>query len=220
MAFNFVQTAVEVQGTGTSVVITVSPTAQNNLVVVSIGTTNSNDSCTSVTDDKGNTYVLQAVTVSGSGSEQLYQAYGVQVTPGVTAITCHFSGSTDRKDCGADEYSGGAHTNASVFDKSTVASGFTGGSFNTSISPTNAGELVVASQTNSSGLVPTPSAGYTIATVGASGFRAASEYKLNATTSETPGFSVSASPAYAIRATAFLPAPPVVKSAFFMAAAH
>lgn len=183
-AFAQVHTSTQATGTGSTVAITTTATTANNLVVVTIRLANAAvETCSSVTDDKSNTYVLSALKNSDNGVVYVYQAYGVQVTGGTTTITCHFSGTVTSKRCGADEFSGGATTNASVFD--TQQSG-TGSGLTLSVStltPANTGELIVASMSTHASNY-TAGSGFTMYN-GTNPVSTRSEYKLSGGATET-----------------------------------
>lgn len=141
MAAAAVQTATQGTGGGASIGVTFSsPTVQGNLVVLPIRIAGASDTCTGVTDDKGNSYVLIGPVTNGSN--RLYQAYGVQVVGGVTALTVSFSGASNAKRCGADEYSGCASSNAAVIDQTNSNTG-TSTAPACTLSPSAAGKLVV-----------------------------------------------------------------------------
>jgi len=191
MAFATVQTSSQTVGTGNSIVITTSATKKDNLVVVGIHYENAGgETCTGVTDDKGNAYVLSAPNATPPDNVTIYMAYGVQITGGTTSITCSFSGTVESKTCGADEYSGGALTNASIFDKtSTGAAGGTALSV-TSFSPTKVGELIVAVGGLNNNLTWTAGTNYTLYN-GGTPARMRTQYRLVGAATETAPMSVS-----------------------------
>lgn len=191
MAYGFVQTtATTVSGSGGTLGITVSATGINNLVVahvvVLVGET-----CTGVTDDKGNTYVLSAGVTIGA-NRTVYQAYGVQVVSGATTITASFSASTVTKILGADEFSGGATSNAAIFDTETTGTGSSTAVAASTLTPAATGELLVASMVV---MVATTWTAGTSYTMGAGNGTAAmrSEYRLSGAASETAPATLGAS---------------------------
>lgn len=211
MAFLPVQSGTRVFGNGSSLAITVAPTIQFNLVTVPIAILNSNDTCTSVSDDKGNSYVL--VGPADSGGEHTYMAYGVQSAGGTTAITVHFSGATDTKNTQADEWSGASKSNITVLDQFS-----TGGSSGTSLSvstfnPTAAGKLIVAAACTGGNTTFTAGTGYTF--YGTNGARFGLEYRLVGTTSESAPMTSSANIFWAEIALAFNPYVPTTQGEFF-----
>lgn len=201
MAALQVQTATQATGSGTSVVITVSSTVQNNLVVIHVKVTGVTETLSSVTDDKGNTYVVSS-PLAGGTEYRLYQAYGVQVTGGVTAITCNFSSNVASKRCGADEYSGNKITNATTFDASATGTG-TGTSLATgALSPAATGELIVATYAVSGPATFTNGTNYTLYN-GVNPVTVRSQYRLSGTTSETAPCTQNVSQTWGVIATAF-----------------
>ena len=182
MAFAQVQTSAAADGSGNSIAVTTSATTEGNLIVVHIKIYDKNETCTGVTDDQSNTYVLQ--TAVDSTTERSYQAYAMQVTGGVTTITVAFSGTSSNKRCGADEYSGmgtGA-TNADVFDASTTGSGAGSPTAVSTLTPSAAGNLIVATLNIDNAVTWTAGANYTLYFSSAS---MRSQYRLSSDTSET-----------------------------------
>lgn len=204
-SFATVQTsAVTNIGGATSGYITLSPTIANNLVVVHVKVSQDTRTVTSVTDDKGNTYVVLDPVDSGT-TNRLYQAYGVQVVGGVTTITVNFNLSATAA-LGADEYSGGALTNIDIFDVSSTGIGSSGTSMSVgSFNPSSSGELIVV--TGSLGAATTWTAGTNYTNYFRSGesVTTQSEYRLSGDTSETAPWELGASSLWAERATAFIP---------------
>lgn len=203
MAFAQVQTSTQATTTGNTLNITVSPTVANNLVVVHIKIASNAETCTSVTDDKGNAYVLSSVLDAGT-TNRTYQAYGVQVTGGVTAITVNFSAAVVSKRCGADEYSGGETSNAAIFDEASTGTALlsTSVSCSPAITPTATGELIVATISADATKTWTAGANYTLYNgVGVVSMR--SQYRLSGTASETAPCTVNSNGNLSVIATAF-----------------
>jgi hypothetical protein len=168
-----------------------SATGAGNLVVVHIRTSNGNN-VSSVTDDQGNTYVVGGASSLGdAGPSIVYQAYGVQVTGGVTTVTVNFSVSTSAR-AGADEYSGGATTNAAIADAFLAGAKTTGTNVSTTLNPAANGELVVATIGLLAARTYTAGTNYTMYN-GTGSVTIRSMYNLNATTSETAPCTLSTS---------------------------
>lgn len=181
MAFAVVQKSAQATGTGSTVAITTAATVVNNLVVVHIKMGDTVETCSSVTDDKGNAYILSSPV---SNVIRVYQAYGVQAIGGTTTVTVHFSGAATAKRCAADEFSGGGTSNATIIDNTKTGSG-NGTAVAVSTMTTVAGELVVATLAqNGTGMSWTAGASYTIYN-GSNPLGLRSEYRLSSTTSET-----------------------------------
>ena len=194
MAFAQVQTVAFTSGTSNSLATTITAAGAGNLLVIGMGILGATETLDSVSDDKGNTYVVQAVVAGGGSNEvKLYQAYGVQVTGGATVITSHWSGSTATKRGFVDEYSGGASTNGAVFDASTTGTGTKadvsspGSAYVLStLTPAATGELIVACYSQDSAAVFTAASGYTMyGDVSAANGVVRSAYKLSGGASET-----------------------------------
>lgn len=200
-AFAKVQSNKTCSGSTSTCAITVTSTGANNLVVgVTRWAPGSPITLNSVTDDKGNAYVISAALDNGVLRGYLF--YGVQVTSGVTTITLTMSGSVNSR-ASVAEFSGGALTNGSVFDVAGTGTG-TGTSYATStFTPANSGELVVAGFARTNG-ISTFSAGasYTLDDDGT--LTNDLYYRLSATTSETAPGSGTASLNWVVNAAAFL----------------
>ncbi len=179
--------------TGTTVlskVITLSPTTANNLVVVHTlipaGVT-----VTSITDDKGNAYVVGSAVLNNNSSYQAWQSYGVQTTGGTTSITVNFSASSATvKSTGAEEYSGGETTNAAIIDVRGSASATATSITSSTITPAAAGELIVCTGGVNASRTWTAGTGYTLY-LGTNPNQLIAQYKLSGTTSEAPSMSIS-----------------------------
>lgn len=201
MAFAQVQTAAQVVHTGTTAVaLTMSATGAGNLVVVHIRISDATTT-PAVTDDKGNAYVVSAPVVNGSVS--LFQAYGVQVTGGVTTVSVTPSASNTMR-CGADEYSGGKTTNATVFDVTKTGTGTSTSLAVSTLTPAATGELIVGSYA----VVGTPTwtngTNYVLYSGGTTNTR--SQYRLSSGASETAPVTISGgSVAWNAIASAFIP---------------
>lgn len=206
MAFAFVQTKDNNQSTSssTNIITPTSPLTAGNLVVVHLRLVSSGLTISSVTDSKGNVYA-QANSIAFSTGSLNYQYYGVQVIGGATSVTVNLSSSGTSKAV-IDEYSGGAATNATVFDKSSTGSNTvsTTSASVTSFSPISSGELVVAGLMTFSNVTSiTAGTSYTIAnnietSIG-------TQYLLSATTTETAPISWTTSSAWVEIASAYIP---------------
>lgn len=200
MANTLIQAATQASGSGATLARSVSATASNNMVVVHIGMRDLNETCTSVTDDKGNSYTLLG-PIDQATNVRLYTAYGRQTVSGVTSITGNFSGSTSSKGICAEEY----HTDVSgqvlTFDASTIGQGASDPIAVSTLTPAGTGELVVASVQNSGSVTFTAGAGFT-SNNGASVF-VNSEYKLSGAATETAPWTTSGTGNWAERAIAF-----------------
>lgn len=209
MAFAFVQTKDNAQLTSaiTNVITPSSAITAGNLVVVNVRLSTGGLNINSVTDNKGNTYAQAATsTLLGSTTANQYQYYGVQITGGATTVTVTLNISGTSRAV-MDEYSGGASTNASVFDKSSirVSSTMATSATVTSFSPTSAGELIVAGLMLSTAVTAiTAGAGYIIAnnvetTIG-------TQYNLSSSTTETAPISWTSTSTWTELAGAYIPA--------------
>jgi len=205
MAFAFVQAsadAVDSVGTATTVNMTVSATGAGNLVVAVIRMASTSNTCTSVTDNVGNTYALVGPS-DNSTNIRLYLAYGVQTTGGATTITANFTGSSATKRCFAGEFSGGESTNAAVFDASATANGTSTTPAVASITTAASGELIIgAANTNGS---PGWTAGSGFTQFGSTSGGLRGEYKLSGGASETCPWTLGSSVAWAAIGAAFKP---------------
>lgn len=177
-----VQSSAETLISSTSAVITTSATIAGNLVIVHIRIVSGTALVTSVTDNKGNAYILSSPIINGTIT--LYQAYGVQVIGAVTAITVNVDSSVSIR-CGADEFSGLANSNATVIDQTATNTG-TGTAMAVTLSPSAAGKLVVATIQNPTIGTLVAGTNYTRYYNNGTPTRPLiSEYRLSATTSET-----------------------------------
>lgn len=206
MAFAKVQTVNYDSGaSSTTHNITVSSTVQGNLVIVNFGQGDANATVTSVTDDQGNTYA-EAASLGGGGGALTNQYYGVQVTGGVTTVTIELSASTG---CNAivDEFSGGASTNVTVFDKASTGSGSSATSSSvTSFTPTADGSLISAFiNTDTSVSSFTAGANYTLSQ--AAGGSKNAQYRLSSSGAETAPASWTTSSVWREVAGAYIVAP-------------
>lgn len=211
MAFALVQGPVganDTVGTATTVTITIS-TGAGNLVVVHVRVTGTGNTCTGVSDSAGNAYALIGPV---DNTNRLYLAYGVQVT-GATTVTASFTGANATKQLIASEYSGGAATNAAIFDASGTGTGTSTTPAVSTITTAASGELIV-----SVAHAPTaPSSwaagsGFTIIGAGA---RDRVEYKPSGGASETCPWTLGSSVAWAAIGAAFKPASAATPNAGF-----
>lgn len=184
MAFSFVQTKQGATGGATSLVITLDSAAtQGNLLVINVKLGGVGAINPTVTDNAGtpNTYALAVGPIDSSPDFRCYQLYGVQVTGGATQITISWTNSAAAR-ITVDEYSGGAATNATVFDQSTSNTGSGTSASVASFSPAATGELIAVGVgfTGASGI--TAGTNYTLATSHAN---QSAEYRLSSAASET-----------------------------------
>jgi len=193
-AFAAVQT-VGGSPTGSTITITLSSTGAGNLIVISMFTT---EIVTSITDNVSNTYVIGA-SVDYVGY-YVYQSYGVQVNGGNTSISVTVANSSTVKYC-ADEYSGGAATNALCFDVRTTGSGAGTALSVATLTPAATGELIVATGFNGGNRSYTEGSGYTNYGNSSSGVR--SQYKLSSAATETAPWTLSSSAGWREIASAF-----------------
>ena len=224
MAFAAVQASAEATGTtgNLTVAITVTSTGAGNLVVVMVRLSNTTDTCSGVSDSAGNTYALLGPFDSGS-NPRVYMAYGVQTTGGATTVTASTPGGTATKRCFAVEFSGGASTNAAVFDVSTKGSGTTETSLSVStLTPAATGELIVAfvsTQSSATGKSWTAGSGYTLYGGGSGSQTVRGEYNLSSGSSETAPITLNAAGTNWVEiAAAFKPSGgggPTVNAGFF-----
>lgn len=204
MAFAAVQTTAQTATSGNVINRAITATGAGNLVVVHCKIGGTSESLTSVTDTNGNTFVVLSPVTDPSNTYRLFQAYGVQVVGGSTNIQLSFSGAVAAKRAGCDEYSGGAASNAAVFDASTTGSG-TGTSLSAStLSPAASGELIVASLASKNARTWTAGTDYTIYN-GSGSITVRSQYRLSGTASETGPASIDSSDDWAEILTAFKP---------------
>lgn len=200
MAFAVVQIAGGNGGTGATVFNSITATGLNNLLVVHVGVV-FGETCTGVTDDKGNTYVLStAVTIAGA--RLIYQAYAVQAIAGATLYTASFSGSTVAKIIGAEEYSGGATSNAAVFDAQTTGTGVGTAVAASTLTAAATGELMVSTMGVSVATAYTAGTGYTLASGGSI---LHSQYKLSGGATETAPATLGGSRTWATLLNAYKP---------------
>lgn len=210
MAFTTVQTAGgAASALATTNVTTLSPNSgTGNLVVVSVRYIDSGGtiSVTSVTDSAGNTYA-KALGPIVNGSVKTYQYYGVQSTPAST-VTVTFNTAVVSRTI-VDEFGGGMTSNLSVFDEANSNTGATATSGNLitagSLTPTSAGELVVALVATSATSTPhTPDSSFATSNDQTVMF---TQYRLSSITSEAVVGSWTGSTTWAILASAFIAAP-------------
>lgn len=183
MAAGLAQIGSGVAGTGAGLSSVMTPTGVNNLVVVHIGVA-AGETCTSVLDDKGNAFVLSSALTIAGGTRLIYQAYGVQVIPGSTAIVALFSAAMVAKVVGSEEYTGCALSNAAVSDTQTTGTGTSTAVAASTLTPAAAGELLVATMGTATAVNFTAGAGYTLAS-GSNPGASRSQYNLSGGVSET-----------------------------------
>lgn len=180
--FTQVNTSTQASGSTATLNITVTATTQNNLVVVHIKLASTSRTVNSVTDNVGNTYVVGSNLDNGS-TNRLYQAYGVQVTGGATTITVNLSSSTNIR-AGADEYSGGKTTNATVFDATQTGTGNSTSLSTATLTNASTGELIVSTGGLTTAANWTQGSGYTLYN-GTGSVTLRSQYKLSGASTET-----------------------------------
>jgi len=201
MAFSFVRTT-QLNVVGASVVsMPLSAAAvANNFLVIHTKHTNVNG-FVSLVDNVGNTYAVAGGPVDNGVNARIYQYYGVQVIGGATTLTLTISG-TDNTRVIIDEFSGGALTNAALFDQVASNTG-TGTSSSVSLSPTQAGCLIIGGIGHAAAIVtPAAGSGFTLSSSSAAQI---GEYKLSGTTSETVAASWTNSAAWASLAASYKP---------------
>lgn len=202
MPFGFIKSAQNSGTSVTSLAITVQAVPTNALVVVNLKFLAAVAGL-SVTDNAStpNTYT-QAVVSALSGSDIMYQWYGVATTGGATTVTASWTGAATTRTT-VDQFSGGMLTNATVFDVAASNTG-TGTSASLTLSPANAGELIVAGLgLNAGATAVTVGSNYLFGTNNTS---SATEYRQVGTTSETAPISWTTSVAWAEVAGAYIPA--------------
>jgi hypothetical protein len=189
-----------------SLSLTLNATRLDNLVVVNFYVSNPGH-LTSVTDNKGNTYIASVSELVLPNGAAAYQYYGVQTVNGTTSITITLGSSQDITAV-ANEYSGGNTTNATVFDTAVVSTG-TGTSSSISLSPAKAGELIdTGVLIFSGGVSPVSGSNYTNGGFDQANHTAFTEFRLAGTTSEIAPASWTGSSAWGEIASAFIPASP------------
>ncbi len=107
-SFAFIQTKQNSTAGAGSLLITLNaPATINNLLIIHVKT--GNNVPTSVTDDKGNVYLLAGGPTADPGTTFRYtQYYGVQLIGGATQITVNFTGTPSAR-ITVDEFSGNSN---------------------------------------------------------------------------------------------------------------
>lgn len=208
MAFAQVQTSTQTNSSASSVNTSLSATTAGNLVVVHIRLGGVSETCTGVSDNAGNTYVLSSALTVDVGF-RMYQAYAVQTSGGATTVTATFSGASSVKRVGADEYSGGESSNAAIFDASTTGSDatFTSSAIAAStLTAAASGELFVGTLASNNDQTFTAGTGFTLYNTSASAIRLRSHYKLSGGASETGPATLGSATSWGEILTAFKPA--------------
>jgi hypothetical protein len=184
MAFAAVQAPTKTFLSGTSKILTISSSGIYGLLIVHVNIlVGLSETITSITDNKGNTYVISSALTQPDS--RCYLAYTVDLVGGVTSITVNFSSSVTAV-FGVNEFSGGKKTNATVIDGSTSgqSSGYTSNASVPSFTPSADGNLIVCLLCSGDGRTITPGAGYT--QYSSEAFQALySMYKLSSSGSET-----------------------------------
>lgn len=186
MAFLFVQTKQNATGGASSLVITLTSAATvGNLLVINMKFGGVSVSTPTVTDNSGtpNTYALAVGPIDEpiASDFRCFQFYGVQVTGGATTVTISWTGTFAARIV-VDEFSGGATTNATVFDQATSGNGSGTSASVPSFSPTTTGELISAGVAFNGATSITAGTDYTLAT---NQTNQSSEYRLSSAASET-----------------------------------
>lgn len=180
-----VQTA-NTSASSTSVVLTVSATVVDNIIIGGVFIPSTAITLSSVTDDQGNTYATTSAL--DNAGLRLYLFYGVQTAGGTTSITATVSSSTTLRIIG-NEFSGAETTNATAFDASTTGTG-TGTAVSVStLTPAASGELIVAFGFKDAFGAWTAGSGYT--NYGANTQFFQSQYKLSGASTETAPWTIS-----------------------------
>lgn len=198
--FAAVQTATQVVASTTTVSVTLSPTKVNNLVVAYAGTDNT-QTCDSVSDDKGNTYST-VITVL-NGVNRVCAAYGVQTVGGATTISFNFTGVAAKR-VGADEYSGGETSNATIFDTYTTGTGSSTSLSVSTLTTSGSGNLIFAVCRASGSVTHTAGSGYT-SFGGVNPTSTKTQYKLSSGATETAPETISMTGAWTEIALSFKP---------------
>lgn len=188
MAFALVQAVTQITGTAQNPILTITSTGAGNVVIVHIAFANGIATVSSVTDNASNTYATGSVFRSGVNSA--YQAYGVQVSGGNTQVTINFSTSVSYV-IYAEEYSGGASTNAAINDNSTTGTGSSTSLAVSTLTTAATGELIVSTGGVASNRTWTQGSGFTLNGSGAR--TSSSQYKLSGAASETAPMTISGS---------------------------
>lgn len=202
MAFAQAQIVAQITGTGQNPVLTISASTAGNVVIVHIGYASASATVSSVTDNQSNVYALGSKLTSGTNN--LYQAYAVQTTGGTTQVTINFSVSVSYV-IYAEEYSGGAATNAAINDTSTTGTGTSTSLAVSTLTTAATGELIVSTGGTQSNRTWTQGSGFTLNGSGAR--TSSSQYNLSGGASETAPMGISGtSTAWIELARAYKPA--------------
>lgn len=203
MAFSVTQATAQFAGTGATLDATFSATAIGSMVVLHVGLRDLNETCTSVTDDVGNTYTLLG-PIDQSTNVRMYHAYGRQVIGGATVVTATFSGAVSNKGSRGEEYAtddGGTI----AFDASTTGTGLSTAISASMLVPDLPGELIVSGAETSGSITWTAGSGYTLN--GAGTVFMMSEYQLAGDVSELGNFTVATNQNWSVRVMAFKSVP-------------
>jgi len=201
VAFGFIKSAQNSGASVTSLAITVQAVPVGALVVINLKFLAAVVNL-SVTDNAStpNTYA-QAVVSSLSGSDIMYQWYGVATTAGATTITASWLAAATAR-ITVDQFNGGKLTNATVFDTATSNTG-TGTSASLTLSPTATGELIVAGLGLNAGASSVVIGSNYL--VGTNNTSTSTEYRQIGTTSEAAPINWTGSVAWAEVAGAYIP---------------
>lgn len=199
MAFTLVQTATQTTGTGSTLACTLSATAAGNIVAMHIRMSTNAETCTSVTDDKGNTYSLSNVLDDGV-SLRVYQAEGVQLTSGTTTVTANFSSNVVFKRCGATEYHNDAGTwpsSAAAIGSSTTGIGTGANEAVSTLTTAAAGSLIVASSVTATSQTRTAGTNYVNGSGAGASLTLGEIYRLSSDVTETAPLTTGGAPVWA-----------------------
>jgi len=195
----------------TSKDLAVASTPTNSLAIMLINIlTDFTNTVTSVTDDKGNTYVV--VGPLDKPDTRNYVAYGVHAVGGVTTITVNFSGSASVGYIGADLFSGAYSTNAATIDVSTTEQSVGSSNYSNLTSPlvpTVNGNLIYLCLLSGDDRIMTAGTGFTGYMGDGLSYSLHGQYKLSGTTSESCPASLNGTTQWNVFAFSFKPAPPV-----------
>lgn len=181
MAFGFLKSTQSSGASVTTLAITVPAVPVGALVIVNVKFTVA-VVLPSVTDNAStpNTYAA-AIGPITSGTNIMYQFYGVAITGGVTTVTINWTNSVSVR-ATVEQFSGGKQTNATVFDVAASNIG-TGTSASLTLTPSASGGLISACiGLNAGASAVVKGANYVIGTNNAS---TSTEYRIPGTTSET-----------------------------------
>jgi hypothetical protein len=191
-----VQTSTTLASADQNQVITLSATTKGNIVIVIAKIGGSGLNLNTVTDDKGNTYVVKDYQSFQAGSSRLYLAYGVQLVGGATQVTLSWDAGNITKRVGASEFSGVLSSNR-CFDAYNKGTGTGTSPSSASFSPAANGELIIGNLATVTAQTWTAGSGFTLYH-GSNPLTTRHEYKLSGSTTETTPASLGASDEWAV----------------------